>query len=224
MSCNTTSRFDAACSLTTSLAFLLILLFSFSNEAQTMKTDPGHKQNVMLGDVRFSCPNGYNVQQEHTSNGIGFMRHGEYDLGLFVTVLGKSVNADYIKELSMAVSSYLFPNGKTKYSWKRIDGYHKVSKYEINGGGVQGFNGQRRVCVQYRQLKVQGTEIIVGYVFELGGGELARLLFERNLAGDSMPGWYAQAHIIASITGEKYEEINPYGGFTAAPPPPKKER
>jgi hypothetical protein len=25
----------------------------------------------------------------------------------------------------------------------------------------------------------------------------------------SMPGWYAQAHVIASITGEKYERINP---------------
>ena len=24
-----------------------------------------------------------------------------------------------------------------------------------------------------------------------------------------MPGWYAQAHIIASVTGEKYEQINP---------------
>jgi hypothetical protein len=35
-------------------------------------------------------------------------------------------------------------------------------------------------------------------------------LFElKGVGGMSMPGWYAQAHILASVTGEKYEDINP---------------
>lgn len=84
-----------------------------------------------------------------------------------------------------------------------------MSKLEVRGGMLQGFNGRQRVFIQYRVLKAQGKEVMVGYVFGLGEEEQASMLFERNLGGDSMPGTYAQAHVIASITGEKYNTIIP---------------
>jgi hypothetical protein len=47
----------------------------------------------------------------------------------------------------------------------------------------------------------------------------AKWLFDLDgSAGMSMPGWYAQAHIIASVTGEKYERINPGTELIAVPP------
>jgi hypothetical protein len=64
-----------------------------------------------------------------------------------------------------------------------------------------------------------GREVLVGYITQLGNDHNeARYLFEQEGAcGMSMPGWYAQAHILASITGEKYEQINPGTSIIAEP-------
>lgn len=210
--------------LRTALLLLLILLsvgLPKASSAQSIKTDPGHRENVSVAGLQFSCPNSFELQPEHTNDQLAFMRHEKYELGLFVAVLEKNINSRYVKQLAIQTTSYLYPKGKSNYAWKRLKGYEKVSKFEIDGGMVQGFNGQQRVCVQYRRIKVQQKEVVVGYVFELGSGELAKQLFERNLGGDSMEGGYAQAHVIASMTREKYDDLAPATGFVAAPPPPK---
>lgn len=66
------------------------------------------------------------------------------------------------------------------------------------------------VQTDYLTLKVKGRDVVVGYITQLGPDRNAKFLFNlKGVAGGSMPGWYAQAHLIASLTGEKYEEINP---------------
>lgn len=203
------------------VAALIVALVSLAgtNLAQSIQTDPGHKEQLSIGSLRFSCPNHFNIEPQVAGGEFVYLRHDKYDLGLFLASPGVNVGQEYIRKHASVLSSYLHPNERGNYKWKRVDDYTKVSKFEVGGGKFQGYNGQQRVCLQYRELRVGAGIVLVGYIFELGGGDLAKPLFERNLAGDSMPGFYAQAHIIASITGEKYDEINK--GLIVAPPPPK---
>jgi hypothetical protein len=205
------------------LFFLAVftLLIVASSKAQSMNSDPGHKEYVSLGEIQLSCPNEFNVQRQHTNDTLAYMQHKEYELALFVAVANQKVDSEYIKQLASTLSAYLLPKDKPSYKWKPLDAYQKMSQFESGGEQIQGFNGKHRLCVQYRKLKVQGKEILVGYLFTFGDGDLAKELFDRNLGGDSMPGSYAQAHIIASITKEKFENLT-RGGLISAPPPPKK--
>lgn len=123
-----------------------------------------------------------------------------------ITSDGK-VDDGYINQLALSASSRLYPNEQANYSWKRLDGYLKESKFEVGSGQIQGFNGQQRVFLSYRQLQVREKSVIVGYVFGMARSKEDKLLFEQNLGGDSMPAQYAQMHIIASITDEKYDEL-----------------
>lgn len=196
------------------------LLVVGSSKAQSMNSDPGHKEYVSLADVQFSCPKEFNVQRPQTNDTLAYMQHKEYELALFVTIPNQKVDSEYIKQLASTLSAYLLPKDKPSYKWKRLDAYQKMSQFESGGEQIQGFNGKHRLSVQYRKLQIQGKEILVGYLFTFGDGDLAKMLFDRNLGGDSMPGSYAQAHIIASITKEKFENLT-RGGLISAPPPPR---
>ena len=203
-------------------AVAIIVLCIFSSHAQTFNQDPGHKEFLSVDDLKVSLPNGFDTQRLRLSDKVAYVPHQKYDLGLLIGVAEKPIDAEYTERLASLAASHLFPKEKGGYHWKKLlAGYQKVSKYEVGGGMLQGFNGHQRVLMQYRQLKVSGKDIVVGYSFGLGRGDEAKVLFDRNLGGDSMPGWYAQAHIVASITGEKYIEINP-GTSIAAPPPGRK--
>jgi hypothetical protein len=204
------------------LFFLAVItvLVAASNKAQSMNNDPGHKEFVSLGEIQFSCPKDFNVQRQHANDTLTYMPHREYELALFVTIPNQKVDNEYIKQLAGTLASYLLPKDKPSYKWKRLDAYQKMSRFESGGEQIQGFNGKHRLSVQYRKLQIQGKEILVGYLYTFGDGDLAKELFDRNLGGDSMPGSYAQAHVIASITKEKFEKLT-QGGLISAPPPPK---
>ena len=203
-------------------ALAVLVLYVFSSLAQTFNQDPGHKEYVSVNGVKFSSPNGFDTQRLKVNENVAYVPHQKYDLGLLVAASEKPIDFDYTERLASLATSHLFPKEKGGYSWKKLGGYQKVSKYEVGGGMLQGFNGHQRVLMQYRQLQIGGKDIVVGYSFGLGRGPEAGRLFDRNLGGDSMPGWYAQAHIIASITGEKYTEINPGTSIISAPPPERK--
>jgi hypothetical protein len=186
------------------------------SHAQSIKTDPGHKAYAEVGGVRFSSPKYFTIQPQVTHQFL-YIRHDKYDLGIVVAVPDKRIDDEYVRSLASLAVSCLYGADGPPYKWKRLEDYQKVSSFEVAGGKVQGFNGQQRVLLEYRTLKVRGKEVVVEYFFGLGRGAEAKALFERNLGGDSMPGWYALAHIIASITGENYDKINPPGSFIAVP-------
>lgn len=205
------------------IAITLIVMCVGISSAQKLDQDPGHREYLSVNGVKFSSPNGFDAQSLKTKEQVAYVRHQKYDLGLLVAVPEKAIDDDYIEWLAPLAASHLFPGEKASYSWKRLEGYKRVSKYEVGGGMLQGFNGHQRVLMQYRQVKINGRDVVVGYAFGLGRGNETKLLFDRNLGGDSMPGWYAQAHIIASITGEKYDEINPGTSFIIAAPLPERK-
>jgi hypothetical protein len=197
---------------------LLPLLVVSPGRAQSMNLDPGHKEQVSLGELQFSCPKDFNLQRQSSTETLAYMQHKEYDLGLFVTVPTQKVDGESIKQLAGTLAPFLLPKEKSSYKWKRLDAYQKMSQFESAGGMIQGFNGKKRLLLQYRHLRIQGKEVLVGYLFTLDEGGYSKELFESNLGGDSMPGSYAQAHIIASITKEKFDSLTK-GGLISAPPP-----
>lgn len=147
------------------------------------------------------------------------MRHEQYDLALFVAVPGKQADDQYLTSLSNRLVSQLFPNEKS-FRWKLLpsDSDKKVSRFQTADGSAKGFNDKKLFETHYISVKVKDREILVGYITQLGQfSNNAKFLFDlKGSAGMSMPGWYAQAHILASITDEKYEEINP-GTFIIGP-------
>jgi hypothetical protein len=192
-----------------------VMLFGGGASAQMLDQDPGHSRFLMLEDVEFSCPKGFACARSRADGGAIFIPDRKYDLELVVGIASKDAGADWIEQLARFAASHVFPKERAEFSWKQLSAdelrltENRVSKFETGSGGLQGFNGQQRVMFKYRQIQVKEKVVIVGYLLGLGRGAEAKTLFEQNLGGDSMPGWYAEAHIIASLTGEKYTDINP---------------
>ena len=178
--------------------------------AQLPSQDPGSKQKTEIAGVKFSVPKGFNLEAGSDSR-VAFMRHNKYSLALFVAV-PNSVDDKYLTALSTTLVSQLFPEEKD-FKWKLSPGEpdKKVSRFQVADGSTKGFNNKRLFQTHYITVNVNGREILVGYITELGEfSNNAKYLFGLDGPGGmSMPGWYAQAHILASITGEKYEQINP---------------
>jgi len=199
------------------LAFLLLSLGS--SAAQLPSQDPGHKEDAHVAGVNFSVPNSFNVESGAELR-IAFMRHKKYDLALFVAVPERTADDNYLTSLSESLVSQLAPNDKN-FRWKVLPSAtdSKVSKFQTAGGNTKGFNGKKFFLTNYITVNVNDREILVGYITQLGEYDNSqRYLFDsEGAAGASMPGWYAQAHILASITGEKYAEINP-GTFIRGTP------
>jgi len=192
----------------------VVMLFSGAASAQ-MDQDPGHSRFLILEGVKFSCPKGFACTRSRVDGGAIYIPDRKYDLELVVGIASKDAGPNWFEQLARVAASHVFAKERAEFSWKQLSADElrltkdRVSKFETGSGGVQGFNGQQRIMFKYRRFKVEGKEIIVGYLLGLGRGAEARALFEQNLGGDSMPGWYAEAHIIASLTGEKYTDINP---------------
>ena len=190
-------------------AFLLLCLSYVA--AQLPSQDPGHKEDAQVAGVNFSVPNDFNLEKSAEPR-IAFMRHKKYDLALFVAVPESAADDNYLTSLANSLVSVMSPNEKN-FRWKMLlDGPdNKVSKFQTASGSSKGFNGKKFFQTHYITVKVKDQQILVGYITQLGQhGNDQKFLFElEGIGGASMPGWYAQAHILASVTGEKYAQINP---------------
>ena len=181
--------------------------------------DPGHKEYSTVGEMKYSVPKGYSL--EKTSNPrVAFMRHKKYALAIFVAVPDGDATDEYLTQLSATLTLQLAPN-ESGFKWKSIpgDSEGKVSKFQIGSGNTKGYNDKKLYQTDYITLQIKQKKVLAGYITELGEfNKSQKFLWNlKGVAGLSMPGWYAQAHVIASITGEKYEEINEGAVLTGSP-------
>lgn len=199
----------------------LFLVAACSTGAQSLASqqDPGHKENGKVAGVEFSVPNGYTLEPTSDTN-VVVMRHKKYGLAIFVAVPKTTIDDAYLTNLSNTLASQMAPKAKS-FKWKLIPGDTdaKVSKFQSGGGNTKGYNGTKLFVTDYISLRVKDREALVGYITEMGEfNNSQKFLFElKGPGGMSMPGWYAQAHVIASVTGEKYEEINKGTFITGTP-------
>jgi hypothetical protein len=195
-----------------------LLLVAYSAWPQLPSQDPGHKGYAEVAGVKFSVPKRFVLQTRSTDN-VAFMLRAEYELGLFVAVPNGPVSDKYLTDLSNVLAAKLYPKERV-FQWKLLseNASTKVSDFQIGRGNTKGFNGKKLVQTAYILVEVKGRKV-VGYITAHGHDTDAKWLFDlEGSAGMSMPGWYAQAHVIASVTGEKYERINPGTELIAVPP------
>jgi len=175
-----------------------------------LQPDPGHKAEVTIDGIKFSCPKGFTVQAVSGFVTTRLMRNDKSKggAGIFVMLPGKTINNEFIEEIATALASALLKKGAV-YKWKRWTAYEKVSKrkFETSIGGLLGFDGQKLVCFQYRLLSLDGKDVLVGEVFKLLEGAEAKRAFDNGLGGMSMYSAAGESHVIASLTGEMYSDI-----------------
>jgi len=186
--------------------FISIALMGICALGGDFQLDPGHKADVTIDGIKFSCPKGFTVQMVSGYVTARLMQHDKGMAGVFVILLGKNINNEFIEGIANAMASTLLKDGAA-YKWNRDIAYAKVSKFEASGGGLVGFDGQKLVCFQYRLLSLDGKDVLVGEVFKLLEGAEAKRAFDKGLGGMSMYSAAGESHVIASLTGEMYSDI-----------------
>jgi hypothetical protein len=163
-----------------------------------------------VGDIRFVCPKGFKPLSADSKQPLALFFRKQYGLGLFVASPEAGFDEQrFMTDLTKTTLAKMFPKESQTYSWKPINFSDWVSKFEVGGGMVLGFNGSLSVLIKYRHIRVKGKEVIVGYAAEFGRGAEAKESFERSSGGDSAPGCIASVEVIYSITGEKIDEKKP---------------
>jgi hypothetical protein len=178
--------------------------------------DPGHRSFTSLGETRVSCPNGFTPVATRPGVDCVVMRHDLFKLALFVARAERGPARAAVERIAAVVLKDGVSEDLAGYRWKAFDDYRKQSAYETDGGKLQGFNDKERLGLAYRELTFGARTFVVGYVFDLHADANAARLFEKNLGGDSLLGAIAETHVICSITGEKYDDLNPNDGGVGA--------
>lgn len=198
------------------LIILLLLFVTGATFGQEYTDDPGHKMFATVLGVKFSVPKGFDIETQSDLS-IAFMGKRKYNIAEFVAVSKVKVDKEYLSRLGDALAKQMYPK-QSAFRWKFVGdgemGLHK-SKFQTTAGDLKGINDASGfVEVSYVVLNIRDQTIVTGYVTGLGDKDgknpEAKFLFGLDTEGGaSMPGLYALAHIIASITGEKYTDINP---------------
>lgn len=210
-----------------SIVFILILFGAGLAHAQldlSAMQDPGSKAFSSVGDVKFSVPKEFELQNSPGA-GLAYMSYTRTPLWLFVAVPETPVNDQYLASITKTIAGLFLANTKD-FTWRVVpsNGKHIVSKFQTAGGLGKGLAGKIYVHIDYVAVKVENREVLIGYILKSGPEyeSAAKAMYEKDDEGlFSMSAWYAQAHVIASVTGERYRDINP--GNTLSVPVPKKE-
>src|SRR6185312_16137568 len=135
--------------------FISIALMGVCALGGNLQPDPGHKAEVTIDGIKFSCPKGFSLQPVSGYAAARLMRHNRGIAGVFVMLPGKNINNEFFEGIANALAFTLLKDG-AEYKWNRDTAYAKVSKFETSGGGLVGFDGQKLVCFQYRLLSLDG--------------------------------------------------------------------
>ncbi len=165
------------------------------------------KLSCKAGNLSFACPEGFKLIPIESEKNLALLFQKKYGLGLFVITPDSGFDEQKLmSDVTKAALSNFFPKESQSFSWKPINYSGSVSKYEVGGDMVKGFNGKLSVVIKYRHVKVKGKDIFVGYVAEFAKRNEAKEFFEGAGYGDSMAGCNAAVEVIYSITGEKIDE------------------
>lgn len=189
--------------------------------------DPGHKEYSEVAGVKFSIPVGFDLRQPAPGADLAYMHDRRSSLGLYVAVPGaKPVDDAYVTSVSKTVAALALPGaGDLKWKFVFFNEETGASKFQTASGVAKGLSGKTYIQIDYLAVKVEGREVLIGYVTQSGsypGSNLKEMFSADGPGGLSMPAWYAHAHVVASVTGEKYRELNP--GIRLVTPTPEKRK
>ncbi len=194
---------------------LLIAICSFAYLSSGMNLSLGQKSSdqslqklsCKAGNLSFACPEGFKLMPVESDKNLALLFQKKDGLGMFVIAPDTGFDEQKLMgDVTKTALAKFFPKESQSFSWKPINYSDSVSKYEVGGGMVKGFNGRLSVVIKYRHVKANGRDIFVGYVAEFSKGSEAKEFFEGAGYGDSMAGCNAAVEVIYSITGEKIDE------------------
>jgi len=168
-------------------------------------SDPGSASMETVGGLKFSCPNRFRRSDVLSTSKIAYLMDDRAEIALVVKKVHGRLNEKESRALaSEIVGPYLVDD--LSIQWKSLDRDDPISKNEIQTERMLGFNGTKLVLFQFRIIEAKGQKIIVGYFASPSprGNEKER--FNHGEAFDCNCD-DAQAHVIASITGEPFDSI-----------------
>lgn len=166
-------------------------------------------KTVTLNGMKVPIPKGYALLQGNDVENTIFLFHKKYSHGLFVSVPSLPFDENQLLNgITKVGLSKFFPKEHQTYTWTPLSDRRKVSKFEVGGDKVMGFNKSNLIIVQTHHFRVGGRDLLIGDIFELNKGKEAEESFNRGLGGESMQGCNVIVEIIYSITGEEINETN----------------
>lgn len=192
---------------------IVVIVVSCLALGSTSLSQRTSRQSCKISRVDFACPKGLKPLPIESGQAFVLFFRKDYGLGLFVALLAQGFDErKFMSDVTRTTLTRIFPKASQAYAWKPLNFSDSVSKFEVGGGMMQGFNGSMGVLIKYRHLKVNGEDILVGYASEFGRGTEAKESFQRGLGGDTkgtIAGCNASVEVIYSITGERIDENNP---------------
>jgi hypothetical protein len=80
--------------------FISIALMGICALGGNLQPDPGHKAEVTIDGVKFSCPKGFTLQTVSGYITARLMRHNKSMAGVFVMLPGKNINNEFIEGIA----------------------------------------------------------------------------------------------------------------------------
>jgi len=191
--------------LLTALILSMIVGNSAAGQAQ-QTSDPGSAGMETLGGLRFSCPYRFRRSDVLSTSKIVYLMDDGSSIGLVVRKISGKLSEKESRALaSEIVGQYLVEDATIQ--WKSLERDDAISKHEIQTERFLGFNGTKLVLFQFRIIEAKGQKIMVGYFASPSprGDEKERFGQGENFSCNCDD---AQAHVIASITGEPFESIS----------------
>jgi hypothetical protein len=179
---------------------------TLSSAQQVSSQGPDRRKAVEIAGVKFVSPPDFELEHSPATN-VAFMRHTAQQIALFVTVLDRQVDDKYLTDLSSGLVSRFLPE-RHGFEWKVLQGHSDCRKsiHQTGCGTTKGLNAKTFVQIDYVVVKAQGHDIIVGYIAAFGDERDAKFLFDVDGREYSFLGWKSLFHLIASVTGEKFDE------------------
>ena len=167
--------------------------------------------------VAYVVPEGYAAVDGVSDDTVTLLAEPKYHSGLFVAALPSEADrAGLMRTVQERVAASGVADGPQTFEWalgRAPTGDQRASTYEVFNERRQGFNGQSRVVVQYRQIRKDGRDVLTGYYYVSGTGDDAERQFQSNSQGDSMGAGAGWSALVGSIVGTEPTNLS-------APPPP----
>jgi len=181
-------------------AILVLWISNIGSAAQKQKT-------ITLDGITFKMPKGYKLFANQPASGSALMFGTNQD-GIFMAVSQGPTPKDP-SDIVKSELKQLYPKESQVYSWKELPLPNRLSKFEVSGLAVNGYNGNQMVKVVFRNVAIGDKILVVGEIDELAHGAEARQRFEGNMETISLGLCNVFVEAIFPLTKEKIDPKNP---------------
>ena len=124
---------------------------------------PSNTSDCSVGDVHFVCPKNFKPVPLDSTQQFALYHWKKYYVGVFVASPASGYDeSKFMANIVKTSLAKIFPRDSQDFSWKGVPYSGRISRFEIDGSILQGFNGSLGVLIKYRRLNFNDRHIIVG--------------------------------------------------------------